>query len=120
MQLTKPQGHHLARLNRLIQVALLSGLILSMALMLIGTLLYFSGSGSDGELAIAFGTLLTGLAAGNPLAFMVTGIVVLMITPALRVLVAALGYLLEGDWRYALVSLGVVVVLAVSVLIGAV
>ncbi|HLO04486.1 MAG TPA: DUF1634 domain-containing protein [Symbiobacteriaceae bacterium] len=118
MQLTKSRDHHVARLNRLIQVALLSGLVLSMALMLIGSLLYFLGN--QGAPAIAFGTLFADLAAGNPLAFMVSGIVVLMITPALRVLVAALGYLLEGDWRYALVSLGVVVVLAVSVLIGAV
>lgn len=118
MQLTKPQGHHLARLNRLIQVALMGGLVLSMALMLIGSLLYLRGSGGEPTLSLA--TILSELGAGSPLAFMVSGIIVLMITPALRVLVAALGYLLEGDYRYALVSLGVVIVLALSVLIGAV
>jgi isocitrate lyase len=45
---------------------------------------------------------------------------VLMITPAMRVVVAAIGYLLEGDWVYALVSFGVIVVLTASLLIGAV
>jgi uncharacterized membrane protein len=124
MQLTNAsnssgQGHHTARLNRLIQMALMSGLIVSMVLMLIGTVLYFFHNTAGGAISMDVGSLLPGMAAGNPLAFMVLGIIVLMVTPALRVAVAALGYLLDGDWVFALVSAGVVVVLTASVLIGA-
>jgi uncharacterized membrane protein len=94
------QGQHTARLNRLIQVALISGLSVSMLIMAIGTVLYFLHN-----------------TAGGP--FMRIGVIVLMVTPALRVAVAALGYLLDGDRVFALVSAGVLVVLAASLVIGA-
>jgi uncharacterized membrane protein len=108
-------GHHMARLNRLIQVSLISGLTLSMLFMIIGAVLYFIHGSAQ-----ATGSVLSGVAAGNPISFMLLGIIILMITPAMRVVVAAIGYLLEGDWVYALVSFGVIVVLTASLLIGAV
>jgi uncharacterized membrane protein len=119
LEATKAVKHHAARLNRMIQSALLGGLLLSMALMLTGALLYFLAPQTQGATSISLQALLPGLAAGNPLAFMVMGVIVLMITPAFRVLVAAIGYILEGDWTFALVSLGVVAVLSLSVVIGA-
>lgn len=94
-------GHHTARLNRLIQVALISGLSVSMLIMGIGTVLYFLHNTAGGA------------------TFMRIGMIVLMVTPALRVAVAALGYLLDGDRVFALVSVGVLVVLATSLVIGA-
>ena len=99
MHLTNSQGHHAARLNRLIQVTLVAGLSVSMLLMVTGAVLY----------------MLQAPAAGT---CMVAGIVALMVTPAVRVLVAALGYVLDRDWTFALISLGVIAVLTVSVLIG--
>jgi uncharacterized membrane protein len=112
-------GHHTARLNRLIQVALISGLSVSMFFMSIGTVLYFLPQTTGGATPVTLGSVLPGLAAGNPLAYMLLGMIVLMVTPALRVAVAALGYLLDGDRRFALVSAGVLVVLAASLVIGA-
>lgn len=94
-------GHKAARLNRMIQLALITGLTLSMLLMAVGALLYFLHNST------------------SSIRWMQAGLIVLMITPALRVLVAALGYVLERDWRFALISSGVVAVLVVSVLVGA-
>jgi uncharacterized membrane protein len=118
MQLTNSQGHHTARLNRLIQMTLIIGLSLSMLFMITGTALYVLHPPAAGGPAIAAGQLLPGLAGGDPMAFMITGMIVLMVTPAFRVAVAALGYVLDGDWTFALVSLGVAAVLALSVFIG--
>lgn len=99
MALNQSQTHHGARLNRLIQMTLVAGLSLSMLLMVTGTVLQVLHSPAAVKL-------------------MVAGMITLMVTPAVRVVVAAIGYVLDGDWTFALVSLGVVAVLAVSVLIG--
>jgi uncharacterized membrane protein len=80
-------------------MALVAGLAVSMLLMIIGTVLQIMHSPAAGKL-------------------MVAGMITLMVTPAVRVMVAAVGYALDGDWTFALVSLGVVAVLSVSLLIG--
>lgn len=112
-------GHQAARLNRLVQLALISGLSLSMIFMVAGALLFFFHNTTAGTTSIGLRAVLPGIVAGNPLAYMVMGLILLMVTPALRVCVAALGFLLDGEWGFALVSAGVVAVLVASVLIGA-
>jgi uncharacterized membrane protein len=112
-------GHQAARLNRLVQLALISGLSLSMLFMVAGAILFFLHNPGASSSALGLRAALPGIVAGNPMAYMIMGLIVLMVTPALRVCVAALGYLLDGEWGFALVSAGVVAVLVTSVLIGA-
>jgi len=87
--------------------------------MAVGALLFFVHGNADGSTAIPMGAVLPGIVAGNPLAYMVLGLLVLMVTPALRICMAAVGYVLEGQWGFAIISAGVIAVLAVSLFIGA-
>lgn len=119
MQSTQAPAQHAHLLNRLIQWTLVSGLTLSMLLMTTGVVLYAMKPADGVATALPPRAILEGIGAGSPIAFMLLGILVLMVTPALRVAVAAVGYVLERDWLFALVSAGVMVVLLISLAVGA-
>jgi uncharacterized membrane protein len=74
--------------------------------------------GSYGSVAlIVIGVLLEFVHAGIGDAILRAGFLLLMFTPALRIIVAGIMYLKEKDYRYALVSLVVLtIVTATSVL----
>lgn len=60
-------------------------------------------------------TYLAGAAALEPHAIMTLGILVLLLTPVVGVLAAGISFLLiERDTKYAMISLGVLVILAFS------
>ncbi len=61
--------------------------------------------------ALSFGRL-WGL---EPQAVTEVGIVFLLLTPVFRIMVATVGFALERDFRYVLISLGVLAVVLVSV-----
>ncbi|MBJ6724407.1 DUF1634 domain-containing protein [Geomonas sp. Red875] len=46
------------------------------------------------------------------------GILVLMSTPVMRVVVAAVIFVKEGDWRFALFSLVVLIAVAIGAIVG--
>ncbi len=51
----------------------------------------------------------------EPLAVTEVGIVFLLLTPVFRIMVATVGFALERDFRYVLVSVGVLAVVLVSI-----
>ena len=75
------------------------------------------------ELALTFGVaasgllLLTGLSFGVE-AVLRIGVVLLMLTPVVRVAVLTLGLFREGDRRFGLVSLTVLAVLVAGILLS--
>lgn len=58
--------------------------------------------------------LTTELGRGNPLAVMQAGVLLLLLTPLVRILTAAVSFLLERDYRYTLVSIAVFTIILVS------
>ena len=58
------------------------------------------------------------LAAGNPYAVMQAGVLLLLLTPLLRLGAAASSFWLEGERRYTLVSLVVLLIIVVSLLLA--
>ena len=68
-------------------------------------------------LAIGIGTM---LATGSALAvhLITAGLIILLLTPVLRVLVAAVVFCRERDWLYALFCLGVLCSLVAGVKLG--
>lgn len=56
------------------------------------------------------------LAAGNPYAVMQLGILLLLLTPLVRIVTAAVSFELAGERRYALVSLAVLSLILLSLL----
>jgi uncharacterized membrane protein len=67
-----------------------------------------------GGLALSALLLLAGLLAGNNRALLWAGVLVLLLTPAARVVVVTVAFLQQRDWVFALVSIWILGVLASS------
>ncbi len=83
---------------------MISGLVI--AAILPSTITQFSENPSLGNL---FASLFSNNI--NSVALMFTGLIVLMFTPILRVLMACIGFSIERDWRFMIVSLIVLLML---------
>ncbi|MGB9773528.1 MAG: DUF1634 domain-containing protein [Bacteroidota bacterium] len=110
-------NQHLAeKTERLISRALLSGVLLSSFIMLYGLILYFSGhtvhpvkSPSMSEVIVHFHPL-------DSTSVLFMGVIVLMLTPVVRVILAIVGFAKEGEGRFVLVSIGVLLILLFSMM----
>jgi|GEM_PF-980717 len=105
--------------NRIVGRILYLGSVVSILLMAAGLVLYLLKSApGEGERILGFRQALAGAWAFEPLALMNLGIIVLLLTPFLRVIGAFLSFLLvEKDFTYALISLGVLIILTVSLIL---
>lgn len=110
----------LDRANRWVAAVLRWGSLVSAALMLLGVLWVLLPS--DFPLQVGPPPPLASLAAqlrqGNPYAVMQLGILFLLMTPLLRIVVAAGSFWRAGERRYTLVSLAVLAIIAVSLLLA--
>ena len=105
---------------RWVSVVLHWGSYISAGLMVLGVGLVFfqpdvpiqAGS------AMPLATMLEQLRYANPYAVMQLGVVLLLLTPLARLVVAALSFWLEGERRYSLVSLTVLLIILASLLIS--
>lgn len=103
------------------------GVIISMAIVLIGLALYLVRHGStinDYRVFVAanfsFNHFFRDLLSGKSEAIIGLGIICLIFTPILRVIFAIIGFWLEGDRRYTIISVTVLAIIMISMLLGAV
>jgi uncharacterized membrane protein len=101
------------------------GVILSAAVVLLGVVMYywryFTGaptSHTEGAFPHSLSAVVHGLAAGNPQAVVALGLLLLLITPVLRVAVSIVAFALERDWRYTAITALVLLILIASFLSG--
>jgi len=99
---------------------LLMGSFLSAGLLVVGLGISFSHPHPVKPLAQlrvpSLSDLFLRLLKGEPTALIYLGILVMMFTPFLRVMVAGFSFLVEGDVKYALVALGVLIILLSTIL----
>ena len=92
------------------------GVWVSASLMIIGLLLATLYPSSIVMFSVnpTFATLAERMVSNSldPVVLMFTGLVILMLTPVLRVMAAFVGFALEHDWRFVLVSSLVFLLLA--------
>ena len=105
------------RLERSIARLLTVGTYLSIALLAVGFVLMLAQGISPLEAAPAFDlrSIPSHIAALDPLGFLWLGLIVVVATPSARVAAALLGYERQGDRRMALVAVGILVVIGLSV-----
>ena len=96
------------------------GSYISAALMLVGVALVFVDSSVPIQVgpAMPLASLAEQLSYLNPYAIMQLGVLLLLLTPLARLVVTALSFWLEGEPRYALVSLTVLAIILVSLLLA--
>ena len=107
--------------NRILAMVLRIGSGLSVILMTLGMALFLAaGGGLSGEEVKGAGFLqvMTEVLNMNPLALMTLGILVLLVTPYLRVLGAFISFtFITKEMNYALISFGVLLILTVSMVV---
>jgi uncharacterized membrane protein len=65
---------------------------------------------------LSFSGLLSHLKDRSPLTLLNLGILVMMLTPLLRVLTAGFSFLLEKDYKYLLIASGVLIILLANII----
>jgi uncharacterized membrane protein len=104
-------------LEKIVSLTLRIGVILSSSIVLVGLFLFFVRGNptltSSAEFDVA--GVLEGIARGNPSAIILLGIIVLVVTPALRVFELLLSYALERDRLYTLLSILVLFFMAFGI-----
>jgi uncharacterized membrane protein len=65
---------------------------------------------------LSFSTFFSQLKEGSPKALLSLGILVMMLTPLLRVITAGISFLLEKDYKYLLIASGVLIILLANII----
>jgi len=113
------QTRRAANLERWVQRTLLSGTALSGVLLVLGLLIVFMRHEPRPEgPSLGLGMLIRTAIAGNGLSITDLGLLVLMVTPLLRVAVLAAGWAYERERRFAIVALVVLCLLGFSIFLG--
>jgi uncharacterized membrane protein len=108
------------RFAEIIALVLRVGVIGSSALIVVGLgaamVVGWGGASASGGTVDAtdFSDLLPRLRDGQPLAVVQLGLVVLMLTPVVRVAVSVVGFALERDRLYVAITLGVLAILVIG------
>lgn len=100
-----------------------AGVVVSGAIIAVGVLLYYvrvaTGKSLPADTIPHTLPMVThGLAAGDPLAIITLGLLLLLLTPVVRVAVSIGAFAIERDWRYVVITTIVLVILIVSFFLG--
>ena len=107
----------------MIAFILRAGVVVSGAIIAVGVLLYYvrvaSGAPAPADTIPHTLPMVThGLAAGDPVAIITLGLLLLLLTPVVRVAVSIGAFAIEHDWRYVAITTIVLVILIVSFFLG--
>ncbi|WP_059042367.1 DUF1634 domain-containing protein [Paenibacillus rubinfantis] len=97
------------------------GVILAAIVIITGLVLFLAtgDSGYPGDTyPTSFGTILSGLLAFKAAAVIQTGLLLLILTPVLRVFVSLFLFWAERDYRYVIITAIVFVILVLSFVLG--
>jgi uncharacterized membrane protein len=106
----------------IISHVLRGGVVVSAAIILLGMVLFYLQMAITGHATLAFPHTFTGimqrLALGEPLAVVSLGLLILLLTPILRVAISIVIFALERDWLYTVITILVLAILLISLLLG--
>jgi uncharacterized membrane protein len=103
------------RMNRTMYLVLVTGLVLSFSVMIIGLAMY-AVTPTEGS-TLPLDKILDGIVHGNPIAVIDLGIVILIATPLVRIIAAGITFGLERDYRFLGVSIFVLAMIVLAVFI---
>ncbi len=106
-------------LNQILHYVLLVGVMASIAVMLLGLVLLFFNPGAASHHTGPIVATVVAAFHGNPMAIITVGILLLMMTPAIRVVTCIIGFLVERDWAYTAIAVAVALVLTFSIFVAA-
>jgi uncharacterized membrane protein len=114
-----PVRHVMDPLERTVQRVLQGGVAAGFVLLVAGIVVALAGGEELSPHVVPLGELWAGLVAPDSAAYFSLGLIVLIATPFVRVAGSLLAFLRLRDRRYALVTAAVLLVMVVSVVLGA-
>ncbi len=109
--------HRHDRLDRWIGAVLKYGMLLSLAVLLLGLALYIvEPSGPEVDLSLP--EIAQGVLRGDAIAVIDLGIVLLIATPLSRVITATVVFMVDREPRYAALSLIVLAMVSLAIFLG--
>jgi uncharacterized membrane protein len=103
------------RLNRTMYLVLVTGMVLSFSIMVIGLVMY-AISPTEGT-TLPMDKILDGIVQGNPIAVIDLGIVLLIATPLVRIIAAGITFGLERDYRFLGIAVFVLAMIVLAIFI---
>lgn len=98
------------------------GVVISAAIILLGVVWFYLQMAITGHATLTYPHTVVEvaqqLAQGDPLALVALGLLILLLTPILRVAISIVIFALERDWLYTVITLIVLLILLVSLLLG--
>jgi len=100
-----------------------AGVVISGTIIAVGILLYYLRVATGKSLPAdtiphTLPMVTRGLATGDPLAIITLGLLLLLLTPVIRVAVSIGAFAIEHDWRYVVITTIVLIILIVSFFLG--
>ena len=111
-------AHHMDPVERTIRVILLAGIAVSVALMAVGLVLGAARGTMLPRAMVPLSALPAALAHLDPAAYVSLGLIVLVLTPFVRVVGSLVAFAVERDRAYVLITATVLVVMCLGVLVG--
>jgi len=106
-------------LRRAVHFSLLAGLLASAGFLIAGLAIRFvQGQPAAGAQPPQLATLAQRALQGNSDPLLDVGLLLLVLTPVLRIVVLGIGWAVERNWRFALVAFFVMILLGFSVALG--
>jgi uncharacterized membrane protein len=105
-------------LNEVVHSMLMLGLVLSTALMCMGITLSLVFHSPLPSTISPLKQVVRGLHRLSPSSFLSLGILFLIATPILRVCGSVIEFIVTREWRYAAITLLVLIILSISILVG--
>jgi uncharacterized membrane protein len=103
------------RMNRTMYLVLVTGMVLSFSIMVIGLLMYAASPTEGG--ALPLDKIFDGIVHGNSIAVIDLGIVILIATPLVRIIAAGITFGLEKDYRFVGIAVFVLAMIILAVFI---
>lgn len=104
-------------IDKYISRVLLAGVVLSMATLVLGSVLYVTGPINEGRPG-SIVEILRGVVKLDPTSTINLGLLILLMTPVARIIAALIAFAIERDLKYVLISIFVLIVLLLSAVMG--
>ncbi len=106
-------------IDRVVQATLVAGVVTSTALLVAGLVLTALGHGGVPDVTLSVSEAVRGLAHGEPDAYYSLGLLVMILTPFVRVIGSVIAFAVERDWRYVAVTATVLAIMLVTIVVSA-
>jgi uncharacterized membrane protein len=118
MSSTHKSSTHIHTAEIVISQVLRGGVFLSMLIIASGSVWFFLDPSSYHAPLTTLPSVIQGITQGNPRALIMMGLLLLLATPVIRVAISVTLFALEHDWLFVAITVIVLIVLAISFVLG--